>query len=81
MNDPKKKERKQRIKAQNAERKLPPPLLSGGKYPEARKPMTDEEFHEQMFGFFLIIEGFCRLAGLHGKGFSKEEFPSELDVK
>jgi hypothetical protein len=83
MNNPEKKERKQRIKAQNAKAKKipPPPMLSGGKHPEPRKPMTDEEFHDQLFGFFLIVEGFCRLAGLYGKGFTKDQFPSELDVE
>jgi hypothetical protein len=82
MEKPIKKERKRRISDQNAKaRKMPPPLLSGGRYTEPRKPPTDEDLHEQILGFFMIVEGFCRLAGLRVKGSGDGDFPSEIDVK
>ena len=83
MNNPEKKERKNRIKNQNAKAKKipPPPMLSGGKRPEPEPPMTQEEFNRSLTGFLMILEGFMRIAGIDPSEMMKDEFPSELDVE
>lgn len=69
MNSPEKKERKKRAK-----KELPPPMLSGGKRPAPRPPMTDEEFEQRLVGFFMLVEGLLR-------AISADQFPDELDVE
>jgi len=74
MIKPPKKDRKQRIKDQNAERKrahIP------------RDPKTPEELERQMQGFTMIALGLLKFAGIDpAKLIEKiDEFPSEIDLE
>ena len=70
-----KKERKQRIKEQNAKRKRP--------Y-IPRDPKTPEEFDRQMQGFTMIALGFLKFAGIDPTKLIEkaqtDEFPPEIDI-
>jgi hypothetical protein len=73
---PPKKDRKQRIKDQNAKRKLINPL---------RDPKTPEELEQQMQGFTMICLGFLKVAGIDPTKLIEkaqaDEFPSEIDLE
>jgi len=75
MEKPEKKERKKRIKDQNAERKASRPLI-----PE---PQSPEEFNRQMQAFGMIFFGVMELLspGAIKELVESEPFPSELDVE
>jgi hypothetical protein len=70
---PPKKDRKQRIKDQNAERK---------RAYVPRDPKTPEEFEEQMEGLTMIALGLLKFAGIDPTKLIEktDDFPSELDL-
>lgn len=72
---PPKKDRKQRIKDENAKRRRPPIL---------RDPKTPEELERQMQGFTMIALGLLKVVGIDPARLiekaSEDEFPSEIDV-
>jgi hypothetical protein len=73
MEKPLKKERKERIKGQNAKRKKPPLI---------RELKTREEFDRQMEGFAMLIFGLMRIVDIDlSELIEKEQFPSEIDVE
>jgi hypothetical protein len=71
---PPKKERKQRIKDQNAKRK---------RAYVPRDPKTPEEFDRQMEGFMMIALRFLKFAGIDPTKLieNADEFPSEIDLE
>jgi hypothetical protein len=70
--EPPRKERKQRIKDQNAKRK---------RLYVPREPKTPEEFDRQMEGFMMVVLGILKVAGIDpAKPIKKaDEFPAEID--
>lgn len=70
-----KKDRKQRIKDQNAEKK---------RAYVPRDPKTPEEFELQMQGFTMIALGFLKIAGIDPARLIEkaqaDEFPPEIDI-
>jgi hypothetical protein len=68
-----KKERKSKIKDQNAKRKRTHIL---------RDPKTPEELERQMQGFTMIALGFLKIAGIDPARLIEkaDEFPSEIDL-
>jgi hypothetical protein len=71
---PPKKDRKQRIKDQNAKRKPINPL---------RDPKMPEELERQMQGFTMIALGFLKVMGIDPARLIEkaDEFPSEIDLE
>jgi hypothetical protein len=76
MEKPTKKERKKRIKDQNAEAKKQPR--------RSPDPKTPEEFDRQMQGFMMIAFGMLKVVGIDPAKWIEEaqadEFPEELDT-
>jgi len=72
---PPKKDRKRRIKEQNAEKK---------RAYVPRDPKTPEEFDRQMEGFTMIVLGFLKVAGIDPTKLIEkaqaDEFPTEIDL-
>lgn len=73
MDKPTKKERKRKIKDQNAKKKQIPRLI---------EPKTPEEFDRQMQGFAMVVLGLLKVAGVDPARLIEkaEEFPSEIDL-
>jgi hypothetical protein len=73
---PPRKDRKRRIKDQNAERK---------RAYVPRDPKTAEELERQMQGFTMIALGFLKIAGIDPTKLIEkaqaDEFPSEIDLE